>query len=213
MIVPRPRSLVTTRTLSFTRAPLRPILARFTRTLKAGRRFVMLRGPVDYDVTAAPINLPRQLFITGETGAPRPVIRATNLTAINVTNGVFTDSGKPTALTAARGKPKPKKGTSFRFTLSEAARVSIRIERVLAGRRKGKRCVKPTPKLRKAKRCDRFSRKGTLVRSSKQGSNSVAFSGRLGSKPLARGADRAVLTATGNASKEAKVSFRVVKAR
>lgn len=52
------------------------------------------------------------------------------------------------------------------------------------GRRKGSRCVKPTPALRRAKKCTRYTRAGTLTRASAKGANTVTFSGRIGRKGL-----------------------------
>jgi virginiamycin B lyase len=107
-----------------------------------------------------------------------------------------------------------KTGTTIRYTLSEKATVKLRFERKLAGRRRGRKCVKPRRSLRRKRRCTRHKHAGTLTRSSKQGKNSVKFSGRIGRKALKRGRYRLVVTATdtaGNKSKAKRLSFRVVK--
>ncbi len=126
----------------------------------------------------------------------------------------FRVAGKATARVAAR-KPGAKKGTAFRFTLSESATVRIAIERRQTGRRRGGKCVKPTRALRAAKRCTRFVKTGTLTRRDlAAGKRSVAFSGRIGRKALKPGSYRAVLTATDSAGKTGKpvqVAFKVVR--
>ncbi len=134
--------------------------------------------------------------------------------AFSVTNRVFAVGSKPTPTSAAKRK-RPPKGTSFGFSLDRAARVSLVIERALAGRRGAKKkCVKPSAKLRKAKRCTRYQRVGTLTRSGKAGKNSVAFSGRIGSKALKPGGYRAVITATAPGAPKSlarTVTFKIVK--
>jgi CSLREA domain-containing protein len=140
---------------------------------------------------------------TGPANA-RPV-----LTAVSMTNTVFAVGPKATAVAA-----KARRGTTFRYTLSEAATVRIAISRARPGRRKGKRCVKPTRKLRKAKRCTRYLRSGTLTRASKAGKNRVAFSGRIGRRALKPGRYRAVLRAADAAGKRSlakTLKFRVVR--
>jgi streptogramin lyase len=120
--------------------------------------------------------------------------------------------------TPLTGTAAAKTGTTIRYTLSEKATVQLRFERKLDGRRvkKGKKriCAKPTRKNRKKRKCTRYQLAGTLTRSSKQGKNSVKFSGRIGKKALKRGSYRLVVTATdaaGNKSKAKRLSFRVVK--
>jgi hypothetical protein len=74
--------------------------------------------------------------------------------------------------------------------------------------------VKPTRKLRKAKKCTRFQAAGKLTRSGVAGKNKLAFSGRLGRKALKPGTYRATLTAVdaaGNKSARRTVSFKVVR--
>jgi hypothetical protein len=114
------------------------------------------------------------------------------LTAASLTNRKFAVAPRATALTA-RKKAKVKRGTTIRFTLSEASSVSIAIRSV---------------KKRKVKTI------GTLTRAGKAGKNSVKFTGRLGRKALAVGSYRAVVGATdaaGNKAKTKTLSFKIVK--
>ena len=91
------------------------------------------------------------------------------------------------------------RGTRFRYTLSEDSRVTLTIQRALAGRRRGGQCVRPSLRLAHAKGCTRYRAVGTLSRIGKAGANSTRFSGRLGRRALRPGAYRAVIRATDNA--------------
>ena len=105
------------------------------------------------------------------------------------------------------------RGTSLRYTLSEPAQVTLTIQRVLAGRRSGSRCVRATARLRKARRCARYRTVGRLSRNAVTGPNRLRFSGRLGKRALRPGAYRAVITATdaaGNRSARQTARFRIV---
>ncbi|MDQ6805878.1 MAG: FG-GAP-like repeat-containing protein [Actinomycetota bacterium] len=140
---------------------------------------------------------------------------APGVTNYGLTNNPFVVSGSktPTFGFAAKSR-KHKKGTTFRYTLSEAATVQIVISQRRSGRRRGKKCVAPTRSLRKAKKCTRTVSRGTLTRTSHVGKNSVGFSGRIGSKKLSPGSYLATLIATDaakNASKPRTISFTIVK--
>jgi hypothetical protein len=105
-------------------------------------------------------------------------------------------------------------GTRFRYTLSEAAHVSVTIQRALAGRRAGGKCVRPTRQLRRAKPCTRYRTAGMLVSSAKVGANSTRFSGRLGGRALRPGRYRAVIGASdaaGNRSTPRATRFRIAR--
>jgi hypothetical protein len=106
------------------------------------------------------------------------------------------------------------RGTRFRFTLSEPARVTVKIQRALPGRRASGRCVRPRPQLSKAPRCVRYRTAGALARSARRGANTIRFSGRLGKRALRPGAHQAVVTATdaaGNRSALRTARFRVAR--
>jgi hypothetical protein len=121
--------------------------------------------------------------------------------------------------TPVSAKPKPKPagpiGTSFKFTLSAAARLQIVITESTSGLLGSHGCVAATTKLKGAhpKRCTRWIRVATITKTSEpKGADSVAFSGRIGRYALAPGAYRATLTATNSAgkSKPVTVTFTVV---
>jgi hypothetical protein len=125
----------------------------------------------------------------------------------------FAVARAPTPIGSARRRVK--RGTAFRYTVSEPARIRIRIDRVLPGRRAGGRCRKPTPRLRKRRACKRYVRAGrTLVRNVAAGRVRTKFSGRIGRRALRPGSYRATLLATdslGLAAPARKASFRVVR--
>jgi hypothetical protein len=107
-----------------------------------------------------------------------------------------------------------KRGTTFRFRLSEDARVVFTIARVLPGRRVGRRCVRPNARNRSNRRCKRYLKVGRFAMSAKSGANTKRFSGRIGRKTLAPAPYRATLVArdaAGNASAPRRLSFRVVR--
>ena len=61
------------------------------------------------------------------------------------------------------------RGGAVSFRLSEAAAVTLKVEEELSGRRSGKRCVKQTPRNRRARKCTRYASKGTIRITGKAG--------------------------------------------
>jgi secreted trypsin-like serine protease len=107
-----------------------------------------------------------------------------------------------------------KAGTTFRYSLSEAARVVFTIEQALPGRRSGRSCVKPTRKNRSKRRCTRVQLFGRFAVASKAQSNSKSYSGRIGRKAMKPGSYTAKLVATdaaGNASAAKTLKLKVVR--
>jgi CSLREA domain-containing protein len=99
---------------------------------------------------------------------------------------------------------KHRKGTRFRYSLSEAARVVFTVEK-----RKLRRCGK-----RKRKRCVRYVRAGRFAHASVAAANVKRFSGRIGRRSLKAGRYRVTLVAgdaAGNKSKPKRLNFRVVR--
>lgn len=106
-------------------------------------------------------------------------------------------------------------GTTLKFKLSENSDVSIAIQRPAAGRLSKGKCVKPTKRLARAKRCTRWTTVATLKRKAiPAGSVSVPFTGRIRNRALTPGRYRAQITALDaakNRSKAGLASFRIVK--
>jgi hypothetical protein len=69
----------------------------------------------------------------------------------------------PADARAARCPRLAPRGSRLRFTLSEPADARIQIEGARPGRRAGKRCMAPTDKVRKRRRCTRYKSAGTLT--------------------------------------------------
>lgn len=128
----------------------------------------------------------------------------------------FGASNKKFAVVGVKAKKKKatKRGTSLRFTLSEAAKASIRIEKLAPGRRVGKSCLTPTKARAKKPKCTRYVLKGTLTKNATRGAQTVAFNGKLGGRALAAGSYRATVAArdaAGNTSKTGSVGFKIIR--
>jgi PKD repeat protein len=139
---------------------------------------------------------------------PPPPPTGAVILSFSLLRTTFAVDSAPTATSAAK---KPKRGSAFRFALSDAADVTITIHSLTPGRVSKGRCVKPSRKLRRAKRCTRATRKGVLRRAGAAGANNVPFSGRIGTKALRPGRYRATLGTPGAKSRTAR--FKIVKAR
>ena len=125
------------------------------------------------------------------------------------------DRTKPvlTLLKVAPGIFRAAKGTTISFSLSEAATVTFKVDRVLPGIRKGRRCVAKTARRRRGRACTRYVPvKGTLTQAGTAGANSVAFDAKLGGKLLRPAAYRLSASPRDpglNVGKTAITAFRV----
>jgi DNA-binding beta-propeller fold protein YncE len=121
-------------------------------------------------------------------------------------------------ISSARVRPSTftaRGGTSFRYRLSEAARVTFAIERRVKGRRVGKRCLGATRGRRSRPSCTRHVRVGSFSQAGMAGSNVKRFRGALRGRPLRPGRYRATLRARDaarNGSRPVRLRFRVVRA-
>jgi hypothetical protein len=143
---------------------------------------------------------------------PPPPNSAPSLSKVSMTNSVFA----PVAAQASRRRKAIKRGTTFRYILSEPATVTIAIERRARGRRSGKRCLKPNRRNARHRACKRWVRAGTLRAAEQAGRQSTGFSGRFGKRALAAGRYRARVRAKdplGARSVERRLAFRIVRAR
>jgi hypothetical protein len=125
-------------------------------------------------------------ILASDAADPAPV-----LSAVSISKRVFAPKRPRTASRAGR-----RPGATFRYKLSEPARVSIAIARHRPGRRA------------------RYLRRGALtVPTATAGPNSTRFNGRLRGRPLRPGRYRATLRATdagGKRSRPRSLSFRVL---
>jgi len=114
---------------------------------------------------------------------------------------------------AARRIPR---GTQLRFTSSEAAKLTILVERQVPGRklRKGKkRICRPVHKRPTHGACKALRRRATLTRHVQAGKGHVSLSGRIGKRRMTPGRYRLTITATdaaGNRSRPIHRSFTIL---
>lgn len=122
-----------------------------------------------------------------------------------------------------RGRTLPQasampSGTTIRWRMNEAARVTLTFQRSRPGRRLGGRCLKPTRRLALRPRCARVRSVAALtVFSGHPGVNRLRFRGRLPGKTLPLGTYRVALEArdmAGNASATRySKTFSIVRSR
>ena len=130
---------------------------------------------------------------TGTTGHPVTTTPPPALTALTLSPRRFHLRGKKT-------------GTTIRYTLSRAAPVTLRFERLAAGHHNGKRCVAKGH----GKRCTIATTIGTLTITGRLGPNQLRFPGRLNRKALRVGGYR--LTATPAHGRPRATTFTVLAA-
>ena len=131
---------------------------------------------------------------TGGGEEPTPDLAAPVITGPTVTPKRFRVSPRGTATVA-----RLRRGSRIRYSLSEAAGVTLRFQRTVTNRSTGRR---------------RWVTAGTLRRAGVAGVNRVRFSGRIGRRALRAGKYRLILRATdaaGNAAKAKPQRLRVVR--
>jgi DNA-binding beta-propeller fold protein YncE len=135
---------------------------------------------------------------------------------------VPSDTSAPTVsgfrVTPKRFKTAPTGRSRFRFRLSEPSAVKIEIDRIRPGRKVGKRCRRPTPKLAKHPRCRRFIKVGKTLsfQNRSAGRNRIAFNGKVSGRALKPDLYRASITAkdtAGNSSAPRRARFSVLLPR
>ena len=171
--------------------------------------------PTNPGPLACPVPDPAPVTPAPASPAPAPAAPDATvpvLTRLSLLNEVFRVD--KTAASVVIGKPR---GTAFRFSLSEAATVTITIEQRSDGRRVTGSCRKTTTQNRKRKSCVRYVRLRTFERPGSAGANSVSFGGRIlvggVSRMLRPARYRALIKArdaAGNVSAERQTVFRVV---
>jgi hypothetical protein len=156
-------------------------------------------GPGGLQPEIAPAPSPEHIAVVVRT---RPVV-----SHVGMVRTRFAVGRGPTAISAVG------RGTAFRFTLSKAGVVTIRIARARLGRRVGRRCLAATRARRHRPSCTRLIGAGNLTRRLAAGRRSVPFSGRIGRRPLEPERYRATLTArdaAGDVSRSQTLSFTIV---
>lgn len=147
---------------------------------------------------------------------PQPILTPVDTVAPSfVGKPSFSPSRFKAAGKKARASRKggPPTGAKLKFSLSEAAKVTVTIARKAAGRKAGTRCVAPGKAKPGAAKCTRYVKVGSLTPNGAQGANQVPFNGKLKGRALAPGGYRATLIArdaAGNASAPKLASFTIV---
>jgi hypothetical protein len=134
---------------------------------------------------------------TGTTTPAPPADPAPVLSSVSLSRKAFAPVTARPARKATRRANRVKRGSTLRYTLSEAARVEIVISR----------------KVRRGKRA-RFVKRATLRVRGKAGRNATRLTGKIGKRALAAGSYRFTLTAidsAGQHSAKRTVSFRVLR--
>jgi hypothetical protein len=124
----------------------------------------------------------------GPSGGPAADTEAPLISSFRSTRSAFAVARAATPRAA-----RAKRGTTLRYTLSENARVVLKIKR---------------------KAGTRYRTVGTLRRSGIKGINRIRFTGRIGRRALRAGRYRAVIRATdaaGNRSAPSLTRFRIVR--
>jgi streptogramin lyase len=147
-------------------------------------------------------------------GVDNPVTPTPVISGVSVTNKTFKVGSKKTALVAKKKKKKTPTGTTLKYTLSAAITVGIDVQKVVPGRTKGANCVKPTSKLKKAKKCTRYAVVGSFTRTAVVGANKFAFTGRYAKTKLKPGKYRFLVygkDAIGKSAVPRDAKFTIVK--
>ncbi len=110
--------------------------------------------------------------------------------------------GKRSAVLSRRSKKKAPVGTTFSFTLDQAASARFVFAQQVGGRSVKGRCVAPTKTNRRKRACKRTIKRGTLSFAAHSGLNKLAFQGLLTrSKKLPPGRYMVLISATNAAGK------------
>lgn len=148
-------------------------------------------------------------------GIPDP-LAANNAAALSLTvNGSSTISADKTApllgVLKLSGKARAGRKVTLLSTLSEAATVTLRVERLLTGRRQGTRC---NARAKAGNRCTTTRKLGTVKVRATPGTARLVLPAKVSGKKLARGLHRVTATATdaaGNPSKARTLKLTVVR--
>jgi hypothetical protein len=98
------------------------------------------------------------------------------------------------------------------YRLSEAATLTMKVQRVKKGRKVAGKCKRPKPANRGRKACKRYVKVGTVRADGVAGLNRLALPKRVGGRKLAKGRYRLVITArdsAGNVSAVKRIGYRI----
>ncbi|MGZ4249061.1 MAG: InlB B-repeat-containing protein [Solirubrobacteraceae bacterium] len=179
-----------------------------TATAASRSRFAGWSGACTTKSTTCTVALTADAAVSARFLAPPVISRL----SISPTGFKAASSGPSTRPLSAHSK----RGAVVRYTLSQAATVRFTIEQQLPGRKTGTgkhaRCVAPTARNRKARRCIRIIHlRGSFGISGRPGANAFRLTGRFAGKTLPTGTYTLSATPTvgGLTGNTASVAFRV----
>ena len=161
-----------------------------------------------------PVAAPRSAPAGGRTSTRA----ARSLAGLRLTPSTFRAAGSGGSIGKASAKALQQRapiGTTVRYRLDGAARVTFTVRKPAPGRKKGRRCVRPGAAKPGAKSCVRQQLlKGSFAHQGAAGQNAFRFTGRLRRKALAPGpytlVARLPRPATGRGALATK-AFRIVR--
>ena len=136
---------------------------------------------------------------------------------VDLSVGVTPGPGSGPTLSGLKLSPRrfrAGKKSTVSYTVSEAATLTLRVERAVSGRRVGGTCVKRAQANRNAPRCTRYATlAGKITRSAAEGKTSFSYRGRLSGKRLKPGRYRLRAVAVGllGTSATKRATFRILK--
>ncbi len=98
------------------------------------------------------------------------------------------------------------------YRLSEAATLTLKVQRVKKGRKVAGKCKRPKPANRGRKACKRYVGVGTVKAEGVAGLNQLALPKKVGGRKLAKGRYRLTITArdsAGNVSAVKRIGYRI----
>jgi hypothetical protein len=98
------------------------------------------------------------------------------------------------------------------YRLSEAASLTLKVQRVKKGRKVAGKCKRPKPANRGRKACKRYVKVGTVKANGVAGLNRLALPKKVGGRKLAKGRYRLTITArdgAGNVSAIKRIGYRI----
>jgi virginiamycin B lyase len=140
---------------------------------------------------------------------PPPPVAVLSVSSLKLSPSSFKAAPKGASITK-----KSKGGTKVTYRVSATASTRFTVESVQKGRKSGRKCVKPSPRNKKGKKCTRYVvARGSFKHAGKAGSNSFRFSGRVGGRRLSPGRYRLVAVATigTRKSKVRRANFKIVR--
>ena len=141
--------------------------------------------------------------------ASGPTLRA-RISVLRIRPSTLVAASSGPAVTAA-AKKRRRTGATISYRDSQAATTTFTVQRPRAGRRSGRKCVKPNKRNRGRRHCTRFVRTGRFTHKDTAGVNRFHFTGRLRGHKLRPGKYRlraVARTASGNGPASFR-SFRV----